>query len=310
MRYRINKSKKHLGLKKNSHSYLIGSFLITCILTAPVITQAAEDLPVNLTGVSITDADETNQPPIAKFTYTKVGESYTFDASNSSDQDGQIVQYKWKWGGDESTEFGMIKTHTFESTSPYFATLTVVDNAGGISITQKLVYEKNAIVTEQINQNGEGTSIYANFARGQSFKPTYSSYICSIELNLKTEISSEQTLTLRLDSDNDLRLITEGAQSDPIAQSIYNLPKGSIGPIAFDLSSPIFIEEDSQYYFLIKSSNNIYNYRAVISNRDRDSADYSNGSAGIDSNYDGNWDFTPNPAATLDLTFRVISCEQ
>lgn len=65
------------------------------------------------------------------------GESITFDASNSYDPDGEIVEYEWSFG-DESTESGKTVSHTFyldqESfseygTVTYSVVLRVYDNS-------------------------------------------------------------------------------------------------------------------------------------------------------------------------------------
>ncbi len=74
-----------------------------------------------------------NQPPIARRqiskTQAKVGEVITFDASQSSDPDGQIVQYHWDFG-DNSTSTQMIATHAYTRAGNFSPTLTVTDNNG------------------------------------------------------------------------------------------------------------------------------------------------------------------------------------
>jgi hypothetical protein len=52
-----------------------------------------------------------------------------FDASDSRDNDGSIVNYSWDFG-DGKTGTGMITTHTYELKGDYAVILTVTDNDG------------------------------------------------------------------------------------------------------------------------------------------------------------------------------------
>lgn len=58
-----------------------------------------------------------------------VGETITFDASPSTDPDGEIVAYTWNFG-DEQTSDTMITTHSYSSADEYTVMLTVVDDHG------------------------------------------------------------------------------------------------------------------------------------------------------------------------------------
>ncbi|HDO19528.1 MAG TPA: PKD domain-containing protein, partial [Thermoplasmatales archaeon] len=76
----------------------------------------------------------------------EVGETITFDGSNSYDQDaykgGHIVEYKWELhDGDHTiTRYGKIVTHSFSHPGIYRAYLTVTDN-DGLSDTAYCVYQ-------------------------------------------------------------------------------------------------------------------------------------------------------------------------
>jgi len=74
-----------------------------------------------------------NLPPVASFTvapqYAYVGDPVTFDASESYDPDGTIVEWGWEYG--DGTEGGdMIISHPFSAAGLYTTTLTVRDNQG------------------------------------------------------------------------------------------------------------------------------------------------------------------------------------
>ena len=74
-----------------------------------------------------------NQPPIASFTYLpenpSVNQEITFDASSSSDPDGEIVKYEWDFGDEKKGE-GKIVKHSYSKEGSYTVTLTVTDNEG------------------------------------------------------------------------------------------------------------------------------------------------------------------------------------
>ena len=58
-----------------------------------------------------------------------VGELITFDASGSTDPDGQIISYLWEFG-DGTTSQQAVATHSYTMSGEYNITLTVTDNDG------------------------------------------------------------------------------------------------------------------------------------------------------------------------------------
>ncbi|KJS00639.1 MAG: hypothetical protein VR65_11680 [Desulfobulbaceae bacterium BRH_c16a] len=110
--------------------YLAILFLSSAALNG----NAATAPPGYLKSVAITDAAGTNAPPTAVISYSNAGDLYTFDASQSSDTDGSIVSYKWKFGTDALVE-GMQSSYKVVA-SPTLVTLTVTDSKGGVAITQ------------------------------------------------------------------------------------------------------------------------------------------------------------------------------
>ncbi len=94
-------------------------------------------------GARTRSVEALNRVPVAIFTFKPywVGilTPITFDASNSYDNDGEIVQYIWSFG-DGSTGEGMVVQHEYmEPGWKPLVTLTVVDEDGGSRSTSKQV---------------------------------------------------------------------------------------------------------------------------------------------------------------------------
>ncbi|MCX4027398.1 PKD domain-containing protein [Spartinivicinus marinus] len=84
-----------------------------------------------LTGCPGDDDDKPNPPgnkkPVAKFSHSCSELSCSFDASASSDPDGNITQYSWNFG-DSMNGDGPTANHSYNSAGSYMVTLTVTDN--------------------------------------------------------------------------------------------------------------------------------------------------------------------------------------
>ena len=98
------------------------------------------------TGATAARTDEVQAlslPPVAKFTvtpyYVTVDEAVWFDASESYDPDGEIVDYLWDFGDGTSDE-GVVVSHEYTSAQgtgwrPQIV-LTVVDDDGVVSMAK------------------------------------------------------------------------------------------------------------------------------------------------------------------------------
>jgi PKD repeat protein len=73
-----------------------------------------------------------NEPPVAAFTSTCVGGDCVFDATGSTDSDGDITSYTWSFG-DGDTAASSSPSHTFTTSGTFDVTLTVTDNGGDSS---------------------------------------------------------------------------------------------------------------------------------------------------------------------------------
>ena len=109
-----------------SHTFRrAGEYLVTLVVVGPSGTGRATALIRAL-----------NNPPKASFTFWPkdpfTDESVTFDASASSDPDGDPLSYRWDFGDGSSAE-GKIVQHTYKKAGEYVVILTVSDPAGAES---------------------------------------------------------------------------------------------------------------------------------------------------------------------------------
>tara|TARA_Y100000034_G_scaffold131762_1_gene193224 strand:+ start:612 stop:4175 length:3564 start_codon:yes stop_codon:yes gene_type:complete len=105
----------------------------------------------DLTDVSLTGGDPnackpyTNQAPTATFISSSnnisLGDTVTFDASESTDSDGTIIEYLWDFG-DGTTGTGLTTNHTYSTActvTPCAVTLTVKDNFNQASTETEVI---------------------------------------------------------------------------------------------------------------------------------------------------------------------------
>ena len=108
------------------------------------VTLRVTDNKGAIAKVTKTVTVEANKPPVAAFTVsapdscTVVNDAVTFDASNSSDSDGNIVKYEWEFG-DGTTGEGKVVTHAFSTPGTYTVKLMVTDNDGAPASIEKEV---------------------------------------------------------------------------------------------------------------------------------------------------------------------------
>jgi cellulose 1,4-beta-cellobiosidase len=83
-----------------------------------------------------------NLPPLPEFRVSaetaSVFQPMEFDASNSSDPDGEIVEFLWDFG-DGETATGVVVVHIYTAPGEYTVTLTVRDNQGAQATAQKKI---------------------------------------------------------------------------------------------------------------------------------------------------------------------------
>ena len=83
-----------------------------------------------------------NQGPIARFTVTPaegdLDTEYTFDGSDSTDNDGRVVKHSWDFGDGKRAE-GKVVKHKFRTRKTFTVNLTVTDNQNATSKKEKEV---------------------------------------------------------------------------------------------------------------------------------------------------------------------------
>jgi len=129
-----------------------------CATRPCVGPQPISDFTVHITRVPAAE----NQPPIANFTYSPehpaAGEMVTFDASGSTDSDGNITDYRWDFGdGTMTTTSEKIATHSYTSKGDYNVNLTVADD-GGREHSSNHTVTVTAAAHGDLNHDGDITS--------------------------------------------------------------------------------------------------------------------------------------------------------
>jgi parallel beta-helix repeat protein len=100
-----------------------------------------------------------NQPPIASFSYSPanpvINQPITFNASDSTDPDGNITNHEWDFGDSGNTTNTTEPTinHTYASAGTFTVNLTVTDDDGATNATSRAITVSEGLVFD----TGPGT---------------------------------------------------------------------------------------------------------------------------------------------------------
>jgi len=135
-----------------------------------------------LTGSEIAQlmGPNSNEPPTASFTATATSGtpplSVSFDASASSDPDGDPLSYQWDFG-DGGTASGVTTSHTFNQAGVFTVTLTVGDGTVTRSVTKIITVSNQPppnsqpIATFSSNRSSGEAPLEVDFDASASFDP-------------------------------------------------------------------------------------------------------------------------------------------
>lgn len=107
------------------------------------VTLTVSDGQSESVATHVARATQPNREPVAAFGATGSNLSWTFDASDSHDADGDRLSYQWDFG-DGATAHGALVTRTYATAGTYTVTLTVTDGRGGASTRDMLVEAREA----------------------------------------------------------------------------------------------------------------------------------------------------------------------
>ncbi len=107
----------------------------------------------------------------AKPTFGPAPLDVTFDASSSSDPDGDPLSYSWNFGDGTPAASGVSVAHTYQTQGPYIATLTVQDGRGGIGTATRTISVGTSPVATIVTPS-EGTNYNAGNMIGYSGSAT------------------------------------------------------------------------------------------------------------------------------------------
>ena len=97
--------------------------------TYQVTLTVTDDDGATATATQEVVVEAPNQAPTAAFTWANTHLTASVDAGGSTDPDGSVVSYLWRWG-DGSTSTGVTAQHTYATAGTYPVELTVTDDDG------------------------------------------------------------------------------------------------------------------------------------------------------------------------------------
>ncbi|MCU4717164.1 PKD domain-containing protein [Halapricum hydrolyticum] len=171
-----------------------------------------------------------NHEPVAVFEYSPeapgTDESVTFNASDSSDIDGNISSYEWDFDGDGTYDAtGETITYTYSDAGEYTATLVTDDNGVMNATSQTVTVYGPPVATFTTTRDGDQVIVNAS----ESYDPdggglTYRWYVDGMFRPVLVEETTDQVTRLAIVSESGsstiyLEAVDDEGQSDTATQT-------------------------------------------------------------------------------------------
>jgi len=233
--------------------------------TGVTVSHAYSDNGFYLVTLTVTDNDGAtasahatktvmNRQPVASFTETaetvNTDETISFDASDSSDSDGSIVDYSWDFG-DGAKGTGVSVQHAYSQDGTYTVTLTVTDDDGATDTTSATKTVLNRIPIASFTESAEtvSSSESIHFDASESHDPdgsivNYSwdfgdgNTAVDVEVDHAYEDDGVYTVTLTVIDDDD------ATGSATATKNVLNRP-----PIASFTENATIVSKDEAIHF-------------------------------------------------------------
>jgi uncharacterized repeat protein (TIGR01451 family) len=179
-----------------------------------------------------------NQAPFANFTYSPrypvVNQSITFNASNSTDHDGYITNYKWEFGNGNITDTtAPIINHKYALAGDYTVNLTVTDNNESTDSTSQLIKVTRKVPPE-ITFYAPESSVNDTVCTWRTFNITVNqkvnvSWYLNNTLKHTNESTKEASSTFHADDmgEHNVTAIARNANGTAIQMWIWNVTEES-----------------------------------------------------------------------------------
>jgi PKD repeat protein len=195
-----------------------------------------------------------------------IGRPVHFNASNSNDSDGQIIQYLWDFG-DLNTSSGISPTHTYTLPGMYTILLTVIDN-------DNLTDNDTTFVAITNDSDGDGWSN---------------------DEEIRYHTDADNSSDYPVDTDNDY--IPDSVDTDDDNDGIIDSEELRLGSNPVMNTDVTLIVYQGMFFYFIDINNDgqpdIYYNTTTFLNTSLTRADTS-GFYHVDVNNDGVWEYTYN----------------
>jgi PKD repeat protein len=177
-------------------------------------------------GTSVQSVD-LNQRPVVSFTATCGGLTCTFDGSASSDPDGTIAFFIWRFGDGRDSSGPATMTHTYAAAGTYIVTLTATDTAYGTGTQSQTVSVVNAPPIASFTATCSGLTCSLNASGSSDPDGTITSYAWNFgDATTGSGAAKSHTYAAGGTYTVILTVTDNGAATSTQAQSVVVVPTG------------------------------------------------------------------------------------